>query len=69
MMFRQSIICSANALIIYSLPKMLGVEVTAYCISLTFPLLDFPQTCVAFCVESLNPGSHLCAEAVVLQLR
>ena len=59
--FRQSITCSVNALVIYSLAK--DVEggrgdsilyiVDSIRIKLPYPLLDFPQTCVVFCVESL----------------
>ena len=59
--FRQSKPSSANALIIYSLAK--DVErgggdrilyiVDSIRIKLPYPLLDFPQTCVVFCVESL----------------
>ena len=59
--FRQSITCSANALIIYTLAKDVkggGDDRILYIvdsirIKLPNPLLDFPQTCVVLCDESL----------------
>ena len=59
--FRQSITCSASALIIYSLTKAVergggnGVLciVDSFRIKLPYTLIDFPQICVVFCVESL----------------
>ena len=61
MTFRQRITCSANALIIYSLAKDVERDggdpilfiVDSIPIKLLYPLLDFPQTCVVFCVKSL----------------
>ena len=58
--FKQSITCSANALIMYSLAKDVegGGErilhiVDSIWIKLPYQLLGFPKTCVVFCVESL----------------
>ena len=59
--FRQSITCSANALIIYiPSPKMLKKH-TVYIVDsirtkLPYLLLNFPHTCLVFCVESLIEG-------------
>ena len=57
----KSITCNANALILYPLAKDVeggGGERILYIvdsigIKLSYPLFDFPQTCVVFCVESL----------------
>ena len=60
--FRQSITCSVNAHIIFPLAKDVeggGGDCILYIldsiwIKLPYTLLDFPLTCVVFCVESLD---------------